>query len=108
VRHPGITITGAGATIHATNPDNQALVIEADGTTVSSLTFTAVTDVRRSAAWQSRIVVAADIAGGYRPVYNTVIRNNRIVNAGRSGHLHRQQRVGGRHLAAARQRLSGR
>src|SRR5258705_17399 len=60
VRNPGITITGANATIHATNPDNQALVIEADNTTVSSLTFTAVTDVRRSAAWHSRIVVAAD------------------------------------------------
>jgi len=85
VRNPGITITGAGATIHATNPDSQALVIEADGTTVSSLTFTAVTDVRRSAAWHSRIVVAADIPGGYRPVYNTVIRNNRIVNAGAPG-----------------------
>src|SRR5262245_17705032 len=61
VRNPGITITGAGATIHATNPDNQALVIEADNTTVSSLTFTAVTDGRRSASWHSRIVVSADM-----------------------------------------------
>ncbi|HET7524426.1 MAG TPA: glycosyl hydrolase family 28-related protein [Burkholderiaceae bacterium] len=86
VRNPGITITGPNATIHATNPDNQALVIEADNTTVSSLTFTAVTDVRRSAAWHSRIVVADDIGGGnYRTVYNTVIRNNRIVNAGDPG-----------------------
>ena len=86
VRNPGITITGANATIHATNPDDQALVIEADNTTVSSLTFTAVTDVRRSAAWHSRIVVAADIGGGnYRYVYNTVIRDNRIVNAGEPG-----------------------
>ena len=50
VHHPGITITGANATIHATNPNDQALIIEADNTTVSSLTFTAVTDVRRSAA----------------------------------------------------------
>ncbi|HEU5296942.1 MAG TPA: glycosyl hydrolase family 28-related protein, partial [Burkholderiaceae bacterium] len=86
VRNPGITITGAGATIHATNPDDQALRIEADNTTVSSLTFTAVTDVRRSAAWHSRIVVAADIGGGsYRTIYNTVIRNNRIANAGAPG-----------------------
>jgi Pectate lyase superfamily protein len=85
VRNPGITITGANATIHATNPDDQALIIQADNTTVSSLTFTAVTDVRRSAAWHSRIVVADDNGGGYRTVYNTVIRNNRIVNAGAPG-----------------------
>lgn len=86
VRNPGITITGTNATIHATNPDDQALVIEADNTTVSSLTFTAVTDVRRSAAQHSRIVVAAWIGGGnYRYVYNTVIRDNRIVNAGDPG-----------------------
>ena len=86
VHHPGITITGANATIHATNPNDQALIIEADNTTVSSLTFTAVTDVRRSAAWHSRIVVAADIGGGnYRYVYNTVIRDNRIVAAGPPG-----------------------
>ena len=86
VRNPGITITGPNATIHATNPDDQALRIEADNTTVSSLTFTAVTDVRRSAAWHSRIVVADDIGGGsYRTVYNTTIRNNRIVNAGDPG-----------------------
>src|SRR5215831_7946887 len=74
VRNPGITITGPNATIHATNPDDQALVIEADNTTVASLTFTAVTDVRRSAAWHSRIVIADDIGGGnYRTVFNTVI-----------------------------------
>ena len=80
------TITGPNATIHATNPDDQAPRIDADNTTVSSLTFTAVTNVRRSAAWHSRIVVAADIGGGnYRTVYNTVIRNNRIVNAGAPG-----------------------
>jgi parallel beta-helix repeat protein len=86
VREPGVTITGPGATIHATNPDDQALRIEADNTTVSSLTFTAVTDGRRTAPWHSRIVVSASLGGGdYRTVYNTVIRDNRIVNAGEAG-----------------------
>lgn len=86
VRRPGVTVTGSNATIHATNPDDQALLIQADNTTVSSLTFTAVTQGRRSAAWQSRIAVSADLgAGSYRTVYNTVIRDNRIVNAGAPG-----------------------
>lgn len=86
VRRPGVTVTGSNATIHATNPDDQALLIQADNTTVSSLTFTAVTQGRRSAAWQSRIAVSADIsAGNYRTVHNTVIRDNRIVNAGNPG-----------------------
>lgn len=86
VRHPGIKITGPNATIHATNPDDQALFIEADNTTVSSLTFTAVTDKRRPASWHARIVVSADMGGGnYRYVYNTVIRDNRIVAAGGPG-----------------------
>jgi parallel beta-helix repeat protein len=86
VRRPGVTITGPGATIHATNPDSQALLIEADNTTVSSLTFTAVTDVRRTAAWHARIVISADQGGGkYKTVRNTVIRDNRIVNAGPPG-----------------------
>jgi len=86
VRQPGVTVTGPNAIIHATNPDNQALLIEADNTTVSSLTFTAVTQGRRSAAWHSRIVVAADIGGGnYRTVYNTTIRDNGILNAGPPG-----------------------
>ena len=86
VRNPGVTITGPNAIIHATNPDSQALRIEADNTTVSSLTFTAVTDGRRSAPQHSRIAVNADLGGGnYRAVHNTVIRNNRIVNAGGPG-----------------------
>jgi len=86
VRKPGTTVTGPGATIHATNPDQQALLIEADNTTVSSLTFTAVTDVRRTAPWHARIAVVGEPAGGARrTVSNTVIRDNRIVNAGPPG-----------------------
>jgi hypothetical protein len=86
VRNPGVTITGPNAIIHATNPDDQALRIEADNTTVSSLTFTAVTDGRRSAPRHSRIAVNAELGGGnYRVVHNTVIRDNRILNDGDPG-----------------------
>ncbi len=81
VRRPGITITGESATLHATNPDDLALIIQADDTTVSSLTFTAITDGRRSAHRHHRITVSGHQASGYRRIRNTVIRDNRIVNA---------------------------
>lgn len=86
MRRPGVTLTGPGATIHATNPDRQAVIIEADNSTVSSLTFTAVTEGRRSAPWHSRIAVYAESGdGNKRAIHNTVIRDNRIVNAGPPG-----------------------
>ena len=81
VRRPGITITGESATLHATNPDDLSLIIQADDTTVSSLTFTAITDGRRSAHRHHRIIVSGHLPSGYRRIRNTVIRDNRIVNA---------------------------
>jgi hypothetical protein len=80
VRRPGIHISGDGV-LHATNPDDLALIIQADDTTVSSLTFTAVTNVRRNATRHARIAVSGDLPGGLRRIRNTVIRDNRIVNA---------------------------
>ena len=86
VRREGVTLLGPNATLHATNPDDQALLVQADNTTIASLTFTAVTAGRRSAARHSRIAVYAEYsAGNYKPVYNTVLRDNRIVNAGNPG-----------------------
>lgn len=81
VRKPGITITGESATLHATNPEDMSLIIQADDTTLSSLTFTAITNGRRSATRHARISVSGDLPGGYRRIRNTVIRDNRIVNA---------------------------
>jgi hypothetical protein len=81
VRRPGITITGDGATLHATNPDDMALLIQAADTTVSSLTFTAITDGRRNAPRHARIAISGDLPEGYRRIRNTVIRDNRIINA---------------------------
>ena len=86
VRRPGVTLMGPKAVIHATNPDDQALLIEADNTTVASLSFTAVTQGRRTMARHSRIAVYAEASAGvYRPVYNTVIRDNRIGAEGPPG-----------------------
>jgi Pectate lyase superfamily protein len=80
VRRPGITITGEGATLHGTNPDDLALLIQADDTTVSSLTFTAITDGRRNAPRHARIAVTGAHPNGWHRIRNTVIRDNRIVN----------------------------
>jgi parallel beta-helix repeat protein len=86
VRRPGITITGDNATLHATNPDDMALMIQADDTTVASLTFTAITNGRKSATRSSRIAVVGDMPGStLRRIRNAVIRDNRIVNADEPG-----------------------
>jgi parallel beta-helix repeat protein len=87
VRVPGVTIRGeSGAIIHATNPDSMALLIEQDGTTVRGLTFTAITSGRRNAAWHARIAVAGgNPDGSWRRVYDTVIRDNKILPSGDPG-----------------------
>lgn len=84
VTKPGITITGESATLHATNPDDMALFIQADDVTVASMTFTAITDGRRNAPRHARVVINGDVSRGER-VRNTVIRDNRIVNADKPG-----------------------
>jgi parallel beta-helix repeat protein len=82
VRRPGITITGDNATLHATNPDDMALMVQADDTTVSSLTFTAITNTRKSATRASRIAVVGDMPGSApRRIRNAVVRDNKIINA---------------------------
>ncbi len=85
VRRAGVTLAGERAVLHATDPDDQALLIEADDTTVRSLTFTAATDGRREAARHARIAVVNDTPSGYLAVRNTVIRDNRIDGSGPPG-----------------------
>lgn len=87
VRNPGMTIRGeSGAILHATNPDSMAILIEQDRTTVQGLTFTAITDRRRSSAWHSRIAVAGgNPDGSWRWIYDTVIRDNKILPSGSPG-----------------------
>lgn len=87
VRVPGTTLRGDGATLHATNPDDQALVVQADNTSIFSFTFTAVTNGRRGAPWHSRIVVWYELpnGGGLQTIRNTVIQGNTITHAGAPG-----------------------
>jgi parallel beta-helix repeat protein len=82
VRRPGITITGDNATLHATNPDDMALMVQADDTIVAGLTFTAITNGRKSATRTSRIAVVGNMPGATpRRIRNAVIRDNKIINA---------------------------
>jgi polygalacturonase len=84
VNKPGVVLWSEGASLHGTNPLDQAVWLEADGASVYNFTMTAVTDIRRTAPWESRIAVF----GGANPkkmLRNNVIRNNRVVWGGEPG-----------------------
>jgi len=86
VRVVGAVLDGRGATLHATNPDDQAIIIQADDVTVRSFVLTAITDVRRSAPWHARIAVYAENADGTRKtIHRSVIQDNTITHAGAPG-----------------------
>jgi parallel beta-helix repeat protein len=75
---------GEGATLHATNPDDLAVWVEASGASVYKFTLTAVTNTRKSTPWESRIAVF----GGSNPrrlLSGNVIRGNKVVQSGDPG-----------------------
>lgn len=83
IKQPGVTLWGPGAIIHATNTDDQSIIVENDGAAIYSFTLTAVTDWRRSRAEDTRIAIYGPPS--HPVVRNTIIRNNQIVNAGDPG-----------------------
>jgi hypothetical protein len=86
IRVPGSVLDGRGAHLHATNPDDQALIIQADDVTVRSFFLTAVTTVRRGAPWHARIAVYAENADGTRKTLRrSVIQDNTITHDGDPG-----------------------
>lgn len=86
VRVPGSVLDGRGANLHATNPDDQAIMIQVDDVTVRSFTLTAITDVRRGAPWHARIAVYAENPDRTRKtIRRTVIQDNTITHAGAPG-----------------------
>ena len=84
VARAGAVLWSEGATLHATNPVDQAVMLAADGASIYNFTLTAVTDVRRHAPWQARIAVF-DRVERPTPLRGNVIQGNRIVNAGGAG-----------------------
>ncbi len=87
VRTPGVQLLANGAALHATNPDDQALLLQADGIEVRGFTLTALTQGRRDAPWQSRIAAWRDEyeTSGAPPMRGIRITGNRIVEDGPPG-----------------------
>lgn len=78
VRRAGVTLFGDGATLHASNASDQAIMLKADGGRVYGFTLTAVTEGRKGEAWTSRIsVYGPEASGGY--IKDIIVQNNRIV-----------------------------
>jgi Right handed beta helix region len=84
VRTPGAILWSEGATLHATNPHDQAVMLAADGASIYQFTLTAVTGSRLHAPWQSRIAVF-DRVDRTTHLRGNVIRGNRVIAAGAPG-----------------------
>ncbi len=84
VAREGVTLSGYGATLHASNPADQAILIQASGVCVQGFTLTAATDRRRDAPWESRIAIWRDGAG-LPPLTDVQVRDNRIIESGPPG-----------------------
>jgi polygalacturonase len=84
VRRPNVVLWSEGATLKATNPERQAVWLEANGASVYNFTMTAVTDVRRTAPWNSRIAIFPGSNANFW-LSGNVIRNNRIIAGGAPG-----------------------
>jgi parallel beta-helix repeat protein len=74
---PDVTVWGAGAELHATDPQDHTVSLQADGVRLYGFKLTAVTDIRRSAVEQARISIYRDIT---RPGLQTgnVVRGNTV------------------------------
>lgn len=57
----GTTVIGEGATLHATNPDDQSLFINANAVSVYGITLTAITEGRRTGNRHHRLRASGDI-----------------------------------------------
>jgi hypothetical protein len=78
VHTKGVVLWGKGATIHATNPDDQAIGLMADGVSMYGFTLTAVTDIRRSLERDSRIAIFKNYVAGTGRQTGNVVRGNTI------------------------------
>jgi Pectate lyase superfamily protein len=78
VLQPGITLWGEGATLHATNPADQAIFLKADEGRMYGFTLTAVTEGRRTEPWTTRIsAFGLEDPDGF--IKGIVVQNNRIL-----------------------------
>lgn len=81
VRRRGVTLWGAGATLHATRPESMAVVLAEDDVSLLNFTLTGQAQERTSAPQQARIAVwRGDRAE--QGVRGATVRGNRIIPAG--------------------------
>ena len=83
LRQAGVTLSGYGATLHATDPASQALILQGQGARVLGFTMTALTDRRRAAPWESRLAIWRE--EGSDAIEDVQIRDNRIIESGPPG-----------------------
>jgi hypothetical protein len=84
VARSGVTLSGYGATLHASNSADQALLIQASGVRVQGFTMTAITDRRRHAPWESRIAIWRD-GDAWPPLTDVQVYDNQIIESGAPG-----------------------
>lgn len=84
IRRERVTLWGQGATLHASNPADQALLIQASGVRVRGFRLTAATDRRRAAPWESRLAIWRE-GEETPPVTDIELRDNHILAAGEPG-----------------------
>jgi hypothetical protein len=76
LRHPDTRIVGRGARLHASNPADMCVALEADGTQIAGLELTARTAARGLGIEQARVVVRGR---------DTRVLNNRIAGSTSAG-----------------------
>jgi len=79
-----VVLWSEGATLQATNAQDQAIELAADGASIYNFTLTAVTRDRLYAPWHSRVAIYGGTAR-VAPLRDNVVQGNRIVNGGARG-----------------------
>lgn len=87
VRTRNVTLWGAGAVLHASNPADHTLGLRAPGAKVYGFELTAVTDVRRSTAEQSRVSIYREASLG-EPLTGNVVRGLTITQGTTASSAH--------------------
>ena len=85
VRVPGVVLWSEGATLVATNPDDTAMMMQADNSSLYGFRFHTVTTTRGSALRHARIVIAPNGNTTGPRVKGVTVRDNVVENGGAPG-----------------------
>lgn len=80
IRTPNVVLWGDGATLHATNPQDMALLVRRSGVGIYNFTLTADTDQRLSAPQHARIALYPDSPDSV--LVGNVVRGNKLLPGG--------------------------